>query len=365
MTSLEGKDDRELGHVVLDDVKSKYGFAHAVGHRSSLASALYDGCKREQGIEIVFATSITAIHTFTDKPRFQATPRDGSPAYEVTADVLLAADGVKSLIRECMLHDLDVDAQIEETGQAAYRIMLTREQLQDDPELLQLLDANTVTRWVGVKKHLIAYPVAGKSIYNISTIQPDKNFAAAPSATYTTRGSKKAMLDTFSEFCPRVQRLLNLVPEGEVCEWRLRMHSKLPTWVYGSVALVGDACHPTLPHLAQGAAQAIEDGAVLAVVLASLPDTTPETINWALRSYEEVRKTRAETLVDLAAASGRALHLDESDAKAERDRQFAALKEGKGPSPDKWADGDVLKMINGFDCVRATEELMAKGGAVG
>ena len=74
--------------------------------------------------------------------------------------------------------------------------------------------------------------------------------------------------------------------------------------------------------------------------------------------YERVRKVRAETLVELAAASGRALHLGEGAAKEERDKQFAALKAqaGKGPIPDKWADADVQRQIYGFDCMKVAEE---------
>jgi salicylate hydroxylase len=111
-----------------------------------------------------------------------------------------------------------------------------------------------------------------------------------------------------------------------------------------------------LPHLNQGAAQAIEDAAVIGVVLSKLPDSSPESINKALRVYEKVRKQRAELLVGLAAANGKAMQLGEGAAQEERDRQFAALKEGKGPVPDKWADADVQKMIFGFDCVKVAEE---------
>jgi salicylate hydroxylase len=167
------------------------------------------------------------------------------------------------------------------------------------------------------------------------------------------------MLSIFSDFCPMIQRMLNLVPDNEVCEWKLRVHKPLSTWVQGSVALVGDACHATLPHLAQGAAQAIEDAAVLAVVLSRSPDNTPEAINKSLRVYERIRKDRAETLVALAAASGRAMHLGEGEAKAERDRQFAELKAkgGEGASvPDKWADKDVQAMIYGFDCFKVAQD---------
>jgi salicylate hydroxylase len=326
-----------------------------VGHRSSLAGSMFEACKREKAITFHFSVAEEEVESWSPKPIIKVKPRDGEP-YLVHADILLAADGLKSRIRDQMLKELKINAQVIDTNQAAYRIMLRREQLEHDPELLELIDGDRVIRWIGEKRHIIAYPVSSKQIYNLSTAQPDTNFAAAPSATYTTKGSKSEMLKTFSDFCPKIQRMLNLVPDGEVCEWKLRVHSPLPTWIHGSMALVGDACHPTLPHLAQGAAQAIEDAAVLGVVLSRCPDSSPESINRSLRVYQELRKERAETLVELAAASGRALHLGEGAAKAERDKQFAALKERKGAVPDKWADADVQKQIYGHDCMKIAEE---------
>lgn len=328
-----------------------------VGHRASLANGLYQGCLKEPAIKFHFATTASEVK-FGSRPSFTATPREESKPYTVECDILLGADGIKSETRVGMLKLLDVDVGVKDTHQAAYRIMIHKEQIKDDPELLALINSTRVTRWIGEKRHIIAYAVSNNNIYNLSTTQPDTNFAAATNATYTTRGSKEAMLNVFSDFCPMVKRMLNYVPEGEVCEWKLRVHDPLPTWIHDSVALVGDACHPTLPHLAQGAAQAIEDGAVIAAALSRLPDTKPESINKALRVYEKVRKGRAEALVDMAAASGRALHLGDGAAKEERDRQFAALKAqgGKGPVPDKWADADVQREIYGFDCTKVTED---------
>jgi salicylate hydroxylase len=353
--SLDGDQDNELGHVDLRYIRETYGYPHMVGHRSSLAGSLYEGCKREKGIKFHFSTAASTVESWTPKPSIKVVPRDGTP-YTVEADIILACDGLKSNIRDQMLKLLNIDAQVIDTNQAAYRIMLKREDMAKDPELLDLIDGDRVTRWIGEKRHIIAYPVSSKQIYNLSTVQPDKNFAEAPSATYTTKGSKPEMLKVFSDFCPKVQRMLELVPDGEVCEWKLRVHSPLPTWVNGSIALVGDACHPTLPHLAQGAAQAIEDAAVLAVVLDKCPDNKAESVNNALKVYQELRKERAETLVELAAASGRSLHLGAGAAKEERDKQFAALKEKKGAVPYKWADADVQKRIYGHDCAAVAEE---------
>ncbi|PGH27558.1 hypothetical protein AJ80_00800 [Polytolypa hystricis UAMH7299] len=353
---VQGAGDTELSHVNLSYINSTYGYPHMVGHRCSLANGLYEGCKREKSIKFFFSTPVESIDSFSPKPTFTAVYRDGGAPFKVEADILLAADGIKSRIRIAMLEKLGVEAHVRDTQQAAYRIMLTQDQMKDDPELLQLLDSNRVTRWIGEKRHIIAYPISNHTIYNLSTTQPDVNFAAAPEATYTTRGSKSAMLNVFADFCPRVQRILNLVPKGEVCEWKLRVHEPLPAWTHGSVALVGDACHPTLPHLAQGAAQAIEDAAVVGVVLASMPNGSPESISKALRVYERIRKDRAERIVDLAAANGRTLHLGDGAAKEERDRQFAAAKAGKGSVPDKWADAEVQRMIYGFDCTKVARD---------
>ena len=351
LTPEGGSDDSELAHVDLSKIRTTYSHPHLVGHRSDLAGTMYEHCKLQKSVNFFFSTSAEEVKSFTPKPSFIARPRHGQP-YEVQADVILAADGIKSTVRVQMLKALGVNAEIIDTGQAAYRIMLRREDMEKDPEMLRLIDQDRVTRWIGEKRHLIAYPVSNKSIYNISTTQPDeKNFAAAPSATYTTKGSKTAMLDTFSDFCPLIHRMLELVPDGEVCEWKLRVHARLPTWVHGNVALVGDSAHATLPHLNQGAAQAIEDAAVLAVVLTRSPGQDPSSINKSLQVYEQIRKDRAYTLVNLAAASSKTLHLGEGAAKEERDKQFEALKQKKSSVvPDKWADAEIQKMIYGHDC---------------
>ncbi|KAJ3877269.1 hypothetical protein F5051DRAFT_465110 [Lentinula edodes] len=343
-------DNKELGRVEFAHVREEYGTPHMVSHRSSLAGELHNACKEEKAITFHFDSSCS-IKTWQPKPKLVVTPRNGE-SYDVFADVVLAADGIKSSVRPQILKELGVDVEVTDSGQSAYRIMLTKDQMKSDSETLELLEADQVTRWIGERRHIIAYPISNKNIYNISTAQPDTHFASAPSATYTTRGSKVDMLDSFKDFCPLIHRMLNLVPEGDVCEWKLRVHSPLPTWVRGSVALVGDACHPTLPHLAQGAAQAVEDAGVLAVILSMLPEASPDSINKALRVYERVRKERAETLVDLAAASCRTLHLGEGAAREERDKQFAALKATGGPSPDKYLDAEVQKMIMGTDVMQ-------------
>ncbi|KAK3379950.1 hypothetical protein B0T24DRAFT_647327 [Lasiosphaeria ovina] len=359
----QGSTNIELAHVNMPDVREKFGHPHCTGHRASLAGGLYNGCKTESAITFHFSTALVRVDSWAPRPTLTVKPRDGEP-YQVTADVVLASDGIKSVTRTQMLADaLGATSEEEDTGQAAYRIMLTRAEMAHDAEMLALLDSDTVVRWIGERRHIIAYPVSSHNIYNLSSAQPDDNFAAATNATYTTRGSKAAMLDVFADFCPLVHRMLNLVPDGEVCEWKLRVHKELPTWTHGSVALLGDACHPTLPHLSQGAAMAIEDGAVLAECVARVPaeslagdsDSSAAAIAKALKVFELLRKPYTTTLVDLASFSGRTLHLGEGKAKEERD---AAFRDGAktGSVPDKWASPDVQKMIYSNDCVQVAAD---------
>ncbi|KAK3390942.1 hypothetical protein B0H63DRAFT_126989 [Podospora didyma] len=355
----QGSTNVELAHVDMPDVREKYGFPHCTGHRASLAGGLYNGCLKESAITFHFATALQRIDSYAPTAKLTFKAREGE-MYQVEADIVLAADGIKSVTRTQMLADaLGTVSEEEDTGQAAYRIMLKRSEMLDDPELLALVDSDTVVRWIGERRHIIAYPVSDHQIYNLSTAQPDINFASATNATYTTRGSKEVMLGVFREFCPLVHRMLNLVPDGEVCEWKLRVHKELPIWTHGSIALLGDACHPTLPHLSQGAAMAIEDGAVLAECVSRTPlgetDNTAAAVAKALKVYELLRKPHTTALVDMASFSGRTLHLGEGKAKEDRDRAFR--ENGKsGSVPDKWASPDVQKMIYSNDCVKEATE---------
>ena len=296
------------------NTREKYGFPHTTEHRSALAGGMLNGCKKEEAITLHFSISLESIQSFEPKVRFTVKPCNGE-AYAVEADVLLAADGIKSRTRTQLLAEAGEEPLKEaDTGQAAYRIMLKRENMAGDPDLLALLDSDMTVRWIGNGRQIVAYPVSGHSIYNLSTTQADINFAAEPSATYTTRGSKSAMLGIFADFCPLVQRMLRLVPDDEVCEWKLRQHLPLPRWTHGCVALLGDACHASLPHLGQGAAMALEDAAVLAEVLSRATDPDAD-VPRCLKVYERLRKDRTTMLMDMAASSGRTLLLGKGKAR--------------------------------------------------
>ncbi|KAJ7262025.1 2-polyprenyl-6-methoxyphenol hydroxylase [Mycena rebaudengoi] len=345
--------DQELSNLKLKYVAEAYGQPHRVAHRSALANALYKGC-RTFSAHITFHFRTTVLDVDFENHCIRVKGRDEAGEGQwISADVILGADGVKSVVRKCLLARHGEVDQAEDTGQAAYRIMLHRDQMAHDPELLAFVNSKRSLRWIGSQRQIIAYPISGNTIFNIATTQPDVNFASEPTSSWTTRADKGAMLEIFSDFCPIVLRLLDLAPAGELCEWKLRVRRPLKTWVEGNITLVGDACHPALPHLGQGAAQAIEDGAVLAAVMSKLTDKSD--VNAGLLVYERLRKVRTEYLVEQAAASGKALLLTDADAKAARDAAFLRAKSG-GPNPDKWLDKQIQDYIYGFDCIADVDE---------
>ncbi|KAF8187974.1 hypothetical protein K438DRAFT_1764675 [Mycena galopus ATCC 62051] len=117
---------------------------------------------------------------------------------------------------------------VKDTGQAASRVMLPHDQLEHDLELLAFLESNMTFHWIGAKRHVIS----------------NVNFAAEPTATqWKMRADKSAMLQVYPDFCPLVMRMLELIPA--------RCASESCMWVEGGVALLGDVCHSTLPHLNQ------------------------------------------------------------------------------------------------------------------
>lgn len=159
----------------------------------------------------------------------------------IRGDVVLAADGIKSSIRARVLEDdkLPVDA----TGDAAYRIMLSRKEMLAHPLLKELIDQSRATRWIGPGRHIVAYPLRNHELFNVVLVHPDRGNA---DDSWTVMGSKQDVVDDFAYWEERITSIIANVPDDKVMEWKLNLYPPLKTWIRGSVALVGDACHPML-----------------------------------------------------------------------------------------------------------------------
>ncbi|KAJ5646152.1 hypothetical protein N7490_002524 [Penicillium lividum] len=289
-------------------VNKTYG-QQVVIHRADLHSALVVKALALENVELRVDSRVSAIQSSSPAA---VTLEDGTV---VTGNVIIAADGIKSVIRGKLLGESAM--QPVPTGDAAYRIMLSRESMEHDEELKMLIDEPVATRWVGPHRHIIAYPLRNHELFNIVLLHPDEHDAEE---SWTTTASKKDMLKHYRGWDPRMTKLLNLVKDDEVSEWKLCSYPPLQTWIEGSVAMIGDACHPMLPYVAQGAAQAVEDAAALGVLLSVI--SSCDEIPKALQAYEASRKLRAEAVQQSGTVNRATLHLPDGLDQQARDEQF-------------------------------------------
>ena len=196
--------------------------------------------------------------------------------------------------------------------------------MEQDPELKALIDAPIATRWIGESDapfllactsarteprsetppgpdaHVVAYPIKAQNAFNIVTTHISNTVGLTED--WTARASKEIMLKRFEGWTETLLKCLRLAPPGELVEWALRIHLPLTGWIDGNTVLLADAAHATLPHIAQGAAQAGEDAAVLSTLLAKCQ--TKEEVPAALQMYEKLRKPRADWAVEMARITG-------------------------------------------------------------
>ncbi|KAE8167616.1 hypothetical protein BDV40DRAFT_312063 [Aspergillus tamarii] len=311
-------------------VNKAYGHQTVV-HRADLHNALIDKALALENVQLKVNSRVTGIKSYHPAA---VTLMDDTV---IRGDVVVAADGIKSVLRGEILGPSAM--QPIPTGDAAYRIILSREMMEKDPELKALLNNPIATRWVGPHRHIIAYPVRNHELFNIVLLHPDDHDAEE---SWTTTASKQSMLRQYNGWDTTVLKLLDLVKEDEVLEWKLCSYPSLDSWTKGRVALLGDACHPMLPYVAQGAAQAVEDAAALAILLSVIPSR--HAIPEALRVYELSRKPRTEAIQQSGMANRTILHLPDGPEQEARDEQFLASM-SSAANPDKWADAETQKLL--------------------
>jgi salicylate hydroxylase len=221
-----------------------------------------------------------------------------------TADMLVGADGIHSLVRRQLLGD----ERPQFTGCVAYRGLVAAEQVAylDLPMEDQL--------WLGPGSHFVHYPVSAGRLVNFVCLIDREEWTRE---SWTEAGNPDDLRAFYADWHEQVRGLVGAVKEIYV--WGLFDRSPLPRWSAGRVTLLGDACHPMLPFLAQGAAQAIEDGATLAGVLAQADDPVA-----ALRRYEELRKPRTAAVQAMARANKTRNHMPDGPEQQERDASMAA-----------------------------------------
>lgn len=272
-------------------------------HRADLIALLLDGA-RATGVDVRLLMRIDAVDLSGAKPRLTT-----AQSTVIEADLVIGADGLHSPLRAA----LNGATQPFFTNQVAWRAVIP-----NDPT-----DAAIAEVHMGPGRHLVSYPLRGGAWRNIVAVEERRRWVEEG---WSLRDDPMELRLAFESFSPRVQGWLQQVED--VWLWGLFRHPVAPVWHHalsaGAVAILGDAAHPTLPFLAQGANMALEDAFVLARSLAG-----HDSIPAALASYQAARAPRCARIVKAANGNARAYHL----SGPARDIAHAGLRLGGWLAP--------------------------------
>jgi salicylate hydroxylase len=223
--------------------------------------------------------------------------------HTVEADVVIGADGIHSIVRAALFGATPATY----SGLCAFRALVPSRIAPD------FARRPAQTLWIGPGRHLVHYPVAAGGLVNLVAVAPAGDYTVESWTATATVGELRA---EFAGWDPRLTGLIESA--ATLGRWALLDRPPLPRWSQGATTLLGDAAHPMFPFYAQGAAQAIEDAAVLARCLAGHHD--PQA---ALREYEALRIPRTTRLQQVSHARSETNHLPDGPAQHQRDETFA------------------------------------------
>ncbi len=258
-----------------DEAERKYGAPQLTIHRADLLAALADAFPAER---VRFGKRAQSIEARADGGvaiRFT----DDSEATQL--DVLIGADGIHSVVRNAMFGAESPWF----TGVVAFRAVVPTERVKDVPNI------QAFTKWWGAtpESQIVTFPLnQGRDTFIFATTAQD----SWHEESWTTPGSVDELRGFYADFHPDARALLDAC--DSVLKTALYERDPLTAWSLGPMTLVGDACHPMMPFMAQGAGMAIEDGVVLARNLAGV--AAPAQVAAALHRYETMRMERASQI---------------------------------------------------------------------
>ena len=265
-------------------------------------------------------------------------------------DLVVCADGIKSSVRDRINRS---SLPPQDTGDVAYRILVPSGPLLSDPEMAPLVHEPWAIHWMGPEGHAVGYPLRGGELYNIIIDVTHASDLGEPlndadGQVWKSARSNDELVKRFADWCPQVRKLCGMT--GEYLKWKLADFDMLDHWVAesGKVCLLGDACHPMMPYMAQGAAQSTEDAAALAASLRA-----HATVPSALATYERVRKPRAAYIARNTRVLQEWLHLYDGPARDARDE---AMKVDGETNPIFWGCTERKDWLFGVDVMELEEE---------
>ena len=225
-------------------------------------------------------------------------------------DIVIGADGIHSVVRPCV-GGID---KPRFSGSAAYRALVPRSAVEDLP-----ID---VTNRMGPDRHVVSYFIGrNRSHLNLVCISPEDSWETE---SWTEQGTMEDLYSRFEGWSPEFLSLLGRVEEP-IFRWALYDREPLEQWGIGTTTLLGDACHPMLPFMAQGSCQAIEDAIVLARCLSDV--NTSDTAR-ALRRYEDARQGRTAQVQTSSLMNRDLFHMVDGQEQKDRDLIFSISPPG-------------------------------------
>ena len=280
---MDAVDDTVVGEIPVGDAfRERFGNPYAVIHRADVHKSLLEGVEATSQIE--FLTSTTVKRVEHDANGVSVYDQHGKAHI---GQALIGADGVKSVVRDALVGD-----QVRVSGHVVYRAVV---EAKDFPEDLRW---SAATIWVGPNCHLVHYPMRGGEQYNLVVTFHSRD----KEGWSVTEGSAAEVESYFTGLCPRARQLI-LLPKSWK-RWATADREPIGKWSYGRATLLGDAAHPMLQYLAQGACMAMEDAVTLGAALGVHDGDFAK----AFAHYERSRVSRTARVVLSAREMGRIYH---------------------------------------------------------
>jgi len=310
-----GMNDVRTGEKVVrvalgDAARAAYGFAYGVIYRADLHQVLLDACRRTPGVEL---RTDSKVESFSQDSRGVTVQLTSGAALK--GDALLGADGLWSRVRQAIVGD----GKPRVSGHIAYRAVLKRE---DVPAHLW---SDDVLLWGGEKTHLVHYPLRRGELFNLVAVFHSDKYEEG----WNTFGDTAELHQRFADAVPQVRELLGKIETWKM--WVLCDREPVKNWTDRRATLLGDAAHPMLQYLAQGAGQAIED----AVVLGEAIEHARGDVEQAFQHYQRARYLRTGRVQLTARFYGDIYHAS-GVARELRNSLFQSGKESAGFAGLKW-----------------------------
>jgi len=328
-------------------VQERYGNPFWGLHRVDLQRAMLDRC-RELGMRVRLGARVASVDFESPSVRFL----DGSV---LRCDVVVCADGLWSAIRPQFLGR---ESPAVLTGDLAFRIVLDINDITGPhaDELRAFIRGSTVNFWAGPRSHVVSYTMrAGKDL-NIVLLTPDD----LPPSVVKAEGDLEEMRALFERWDPLLRKLLGQV--SSVHKWKLMWLDALDEWATppGTFFMVGDACHPMLPYLAQGANSSLEDGAVLGYLLGKVTSRSTKEMQLprVAEMYQSLRKERGRRIQQESFKQRDDFHMEDGEAQRARDQRMLDVlgKELIDAFPSRWTCPVVQPFLYGYDAYEEVEK---------